>query len=303
MDQNSRYLIVKMKPVLFFFTIFGTEIILYSILINMHILPCLKPDHSWFDYFVLGIILLFVGFTILIFSIEDVQVLGKYAPLFLIFIIFGCFLELVSFFAYSKILNMFGIKKSVWKDLFFAGIMPIYIGGLPFSLYKIQHTTNRKYSISISAISLIVVGSLVYLSPTLALNRIILPMTIFNYNDYFDYLLFGSTLTLIGIIGITLVFYEFMRAKNVYLVVIFILGAIQIVLSMILLISDTYFIDLGLRPILENLSNLNGYSIFGMTWDVFFFNGLFTTLISLIIISLIIYLETLELDSQYEEKD
>ena len=128
-------------------------------------------------------------------------------------------------------------------------------------------------------------------------------MSIFKYNNYFDYLVYGAILTFAGVAGITIIYQKTLRHKNNIWAIILSLGIIQILISMILVTSDTYYIDLGLAPFLENFPNLNGHSLFGMTWDDFFFNGLFTTIISLIIISLILFIETLEFDNQRDEEE
>ena len=103
-DQKSRNLVNKANFLWVLITIADFEVILYSLLINNHILPAFNPNHTWFDYLVLGGILSFIGFNMLVFSIKDLQVLEKYFPIFLSLIILGLVIELLSFLAYSKLL-------------------------------------------------------------------------------------------------------------------------------------------------------------------------------------------------------
>ena len=301
MDQKSRNLVNKANFLWILITIVGFEIILYSLLIDNHILSAFNPNHTWFDYLVLGGILSFIGFNVLVFSIKDFQVLEKYFPILSSLIILGMVIELLSFLAYSKLL--IGLKKSVWIDLFLVGIVPLYFGGLPFCLSKIITPFTKIKYIRVLVSFSVTIGFLVYLAPTFALNKLILPMSIFKYNNYFDYLVYGAILTFAGVAGMTIIYQKTLRHKNNVWTIILSLGIIQILISMILVTSDTYYIDLWVTPFLEIFPNLNGHSLFGMTWDVFFFNGLFTTIISLIIISLILFIETLEFDNQRDEEE
>lgn len=298
MSRDTRNLMSKMNDLWIFISIIGIVVISYSVLVNAHLLLALNSKHSWFDYFILGSILSLIGYNVLIFSIGDFDILNKYSVIFQGLIILGIILELISFLTYCKLLLGLGIPKPAWEGLFFVGIVPLYFGGLPYSLTKAQQSITPHKTIPIVLVSCIIIGGLTYLAPTLAINKIILPMTIFKYNNYFDYLLFATILTLVSIVGITLHFHELMRPRSIVWYSIFILGLIQIFISLVLVISDTYFLDLGLTPFLEDFPYLNGYSLLGMRWDGFFINGFFTTSLALIIISLILFLEALELNRE-----
>jgi len=68
------------------------------------------------------------------------------------------------------------------------------------------------------------------------------------------------------------------------------LGFLQYLISILMEITDTYFIDLGLGFLF--ISSTRGSLLFGMTWNVFLINGIIATFSVLAIISSIIFKES-----------
>ena len=297
MDQKSRLSMEKLTPLWGLLIIIGIGFIVYSVLIYMNWLLVLDSNHSWFDYYMLGGILTFIGFVVLIFSPENFNDMIKYYSAYKGIFFLGVFIEILSFLSYSKLLLTFGILKTQWIVLCVIGIIPLFIGGIPLLLISIQNSLIKKILIIITSLLGLIIGGITYLAPTLALNKIIFPMSVFKYNNYFDYLVFGSLLFIGSLLWIKINFKGKFLKRNTIWGLFLILGFINILVSSMLVISDTYFIDLGITPFLENKSTLAGYSILGMTWDVYFFNGIFIIIIAIIIITSNLFIETLEVDS------
>ena len=80
------------------------------------------------------------------------------------------------------------------------------------------------------------------------------------------------------------------------------LGFIQFFVSILMEITDTYFIDFGLDFLF--LTSTRGSLLFGMTWNVFLINGIITTLSALIIIGSLIFKESnLTHEEQNQEEE
>ncbi len=274
------------------FGIFGLILILYSLLIYFSILPALISNHSWFDYFIIGVIISFSNYSVLIFSTENFQELSIYNWIWIPLISIGTVLEILSLFTYWSLFQIIGVSANSWGDHYLFGIIFLFIGGLPLLLSYKQ--TDQRVSNGLGILSLILItsGIITYIAPTLALNGILFPFSIFRYNKYFDYLFFGSLLLILGVsIASNLeVTRKILKKFSLLWIFILILGFLQYIISILMEITDTHFIDLGLDFLF--LKNARGSLLFDMTWNVFLINSFITTISVLIILSSLIFRES-----------
>ncbi|MHA1996172.1 MAG: hypothetical protein ACW97Z_16685 [Candidatus Hodarchaeales archaeon] len=292
LDKNNRNKLINIHKIFISFGVLGLALILYSFTIHVDILPPLAPFHKWFDYFILGIIILFSNYLIVILSTENIQSLSNYNRVWLLLISIGIAIEILSLLTYWSLFLTIQVAPRSWGDLYFLGLVCLFIGGLPF-LVSYQ-PTNPRISLVLGILSLILIvsGIFTYLAPTLALNGVLIPMSIFKYNRYFDYLFYGSLLLILGvsIASFNQESQKYLRRYPIIWISLLILGFVQYILSILMEITDTHFIDLGLDFLF--LQNPHGSLLFGMTWNVFLFNSLITTFFALIILSSLILKET-----------
>ncbi len=292
LDKNSRKGLKKYRKLLISVEIFGLILILYSRLVNLGILPTMDFNYNWLNYFIIGTMISIITHLILIFSTENFQDLSKHNWVWILLIIAGIYTELLSLLTYWSLLLTLGIPAKCWGDLFLFGIVFLFLGGLPLLVSYKQTHKRISFGLGILSLILIISGLITYLAPTLALNGVLFPLSIFRYNKYFDYLFFGALLLIIGV-SVASYLEEiqsiFKKFSVLWLTLLF-LGFLQYFLAILMEITDTYFIDLGLDFLF--LESARGSLMFGMTWNVFFINGFITTLSVLIILSSIILKES-----------
>ncbi len=293
LTKNQREKLKKYQKFFIAFGIIGLGLISYSLLINPNILPILGSNQKWFDYFILGMIISFSNYLVLMFSTENFQELSNYNRVWFLLVCTGIIIEFLSLLAYWSLLRIIRMSPTSWGDLYFIGIIFLFIGGLPLLLsYK---PTNQRDSLVLGHLSLILIisGIITYLAPTLALNGVLISLSIFKYNRYFDYLFFGSLLLIVGVaLASTLEgVHKYLRKSRTLWALVLILGFLQYFCSILLEITDTYFIDLGLDFLF--LQSAHGSLLFGMSWYVFLFNGLITTFSALIIVSSLIFKDSI----------
>ncbi len=287
LDRMKSYLSLSL-----ILSIVGGGLILYSLLVAFDILPSLASTHKWVDYFILGLILFCSNYITLIFSTEDFHSWAVYDRIWFILIGIGITLEIMSLLAYWSLLKSIQISPGSWGDLYSFGLVFLFLGGFPFLLsYKPTNKTTATVLGSISII-LIISGLITYLAPTLALNGILFNTTLFKYNKYFDFLFYGSLLLISGISVASTnkkIQRYFKTVSSLWIVILF-FGLTQYLTSILMEITDTHFIDFGLDVLFQQSDR--GSLFFGMTWNVFFFNGFITTLIGLIVCNRLIIQET-----------
>ena len=290
-NKNLLYLVI---------TVNGLEIILYSFLINVNILPVLDPDHNWFGYFLIGFFVFFIGYMFVIFSMDDFSRLDNYQILWLSLVSFGVLMIIISLFTYWGLMRLLTFSPNIWPTFLVFGILAIIIGGPPLLINRI--TNNKSLAGPFLWIPILItgIGVITYLAPTMALNGILFPMTIFQYNNYYDYLIFGTVLILLGfpfILFSDKSKVRFVKERPVFITIL-VLGIIHFFLSIVLLLTDTYLIDIGLKSVLPQM----GYKtiILGMPSTVWYINGFILTMISLLGIHLLVLRETIKLDNKIE---
>jgi len=303
-DKINRKKLKNYQRLFISFGIFGTVLILYSLLIYLGILPTLQSYQTWFDYFIIGIMISFSSYLAFIFFTENFQELSVYNWIWALLVSAGFVIEILSLLTYWSLLQIIGISANYWSDLYLFGIVFLFIGGLPLLVSYKQ--TNKRVSSGLVILSLILIisGIITYIAPTLAINGLLFPFSIFKYNKYFDFLLFGSLLMILGVsIASNLeITQKFLKKLPLLWFFFLILGFLQYLISILMEITDTHFIDLGLDFLF--LRNAQGSLLFGMTWNVFLINSFITTLSVLIIVSSLIFKESdlaIEIDDPEEK--
>jgi hypothetical protein len=291
-DRESRKQLRKYQKLFILFGILGLSLILYSLLVYINILPTLESNQTWFDYFIIGAIISIPNYLAITFSIVNFQDLSKYNRIWILLISTGIVIELLSLLTYWSLLKIIGMSARSWGDLYLFGAVFLFMGGLPLLVSYKQMEKRISNGLGILSIVLIISGIVTYLAPTLALNGIFFPLSIFRYNRYFDFLYFGSLILIIGIsIASNLdIKQKYLDKFPVLWGFFLILGFIQYVISILMEITDSFFIDLGLDFLFAK--NEHGSALFGMTWNVFLVNSIVTTLPVLIILSSLILNES-----------
>ena len=300
LDSNSRRKLHKYQQLFIGGLMVGLGLISYSLLIYFEILPSLESRHTYFDYFVLGLLLLISTYLFLMFSFEKFQDLYLYNRIWYILICLGIMFELFALASYWSLMRIIRISQTSWGIFYFIGVIFLFIGGAPvLNSFKYNEKINRQITLILGHISaiLIISGLITYLAPTLALNGIVFPLYIFEFNRYFDYLYFGS---LFLIIGLAIVFnlegvQEYSKKYSKLWVSVLIFGLSQYIVSILMEITDTHFTDLGVEFLFQQ-STTRGSLLFDMTWNVFLLNSFITTLSALMILSALIFKETLLVD-------
>ena len=303
LDKGNRTSLKKNKLLYLILTINGLEIIFYSIFINLNLLPVLDPDHNWFGYFLVGFFVFFIGYMLVIFANDDFTELANYRNRLSFIVSFGVLIIIISLFTYWGLMRAFTISPNEWPPILMCGVLFLIIGGSPLLITRLAN--NKSLSKTFSWISFVItgIGIITYLAPTLALNDVLFPMSIFTYNDYYDYLVFGMVLIMMGLPN--LLFSEYQPVKRVkesfIFIIMLVLSIIHFFVSVLLLLTDTYFIETGLKAILVQMNYKS--LILGMPWTVWYINGFLLLIISLLGIHSFVLKETVKLDNQVEENN
>ena len=104
-DRKNRKKQENLRKILILVEIIGLILIAYSGLITNNILPTLEVNHSWFDYFIIGVIITFSTHLFIIFSTENFQELSKFNWIWILLVSIGIILELSSLLTYWSLLK------------------------------------------------------------------------------------------------------------------------------------------------------------------------------------------------------
>ncbi|MHA2175747.1 MAG: hypothetical protein ACXABI_13015, partial [Candidatus Hodarchaeales archaeon] len=274
LDFNQREALNKYQRLFIAIIILGSIIISYSILVYLKILPAFEFSAIWFDYFVIGLIITISFYLIFIFSTKNFQELSLYNWLWYSLTISGIISIILSLLTYWSFMRTVRLSSNSWGFFYFIGIFFLIMGGLPVILSF--RYSNRQFSFILGSISIIfiITGLLTYLAPTFALNGLVFSLRIFEYNQYFDYLYFGS---LIFISGLAIAsnlesIQKYFQQYSALWVIFLIFGLCQYTISALMVINDTHFTDLELGFLFQE--SVRGSLLFDMSWNVFLFNGL-----------------------------
>jgi hypothetical protein len=301
LDASGKNTVQKFKAHLFLITGVGVIFLIYSVLVP-HTLTPLTPSHTWFDYYILGALLIIFGFSTILLAARDRERIWKFKIiLFLIFAI-GILLEIVSLLTYFELLDFIDIKKDMWLTYYLFGGIILFVGMVPLLIGASSSFRTIIHRLRFIWILTALIGVITYITPTLAINGI-LPETVFEYMKYFDFLFFGGLAIIIGLLLISASeqAYDFIYKLRFVMLLLLIVGTIQLLISFILVLPTSEYIDI---PQLESIPfmtisdypNTYGFlMLIGMTWDVYYTNGIIMTFISIIFICSIVFFESEEI--------
>ncbi|MFX0185994.1 MAG: hypothetical protein ACFE95_23160, partial [Candidatus Hodarchaeota archaeon] len=306
LDIGSKNTVRKFYPHLIIISVIGIILVIYSGLVP-HTLEPLDPSHRWFDYYIFGALLIVFGFSSILLAVRNRERIWKFKiVLFLVFFI-GILIEIASLLIYFEALEFLEIEKSMWLTFYLFGGIILFFGMIPLLVGASSGFRRVIHQLRFLWILLALIGIVVYFVPTLALNNI-LPLTVFDYMGYFDYLIFGGLIIAIGLLVLSASdqAYDFIYKLRFVMLFVLLIGTIQLIISFVFVLPTSEFIDI---PQLESLPMVTlsefpstyGYlMLLGMTWDVFFINGIIMSFIAIIFICSIVFFESEEITVDVE---
>jgi len=306
LDVSSKNTVRKFYPHLIIISVVGVILIIYSALVP-HTLEPLDPSHTWFDYYVFGALLIIFGVSSILLAVRDRRRIWKFKIiLFLVFLV-GIFIEIASLLTYFEVLEFINIEKSMWLNFYLFGGIVLFFGMIPLLVSASSSFRRVIHKLRFLWILIALIGIITYFVPTLALNDI-LPMTVFDYMTYFDFLIFGGLAIAIGLLLMSASdqAYDFIYKLRFVMLFILLLGTIQLIISFVFVLPTSEYIDI---PQLESIpfvtlseyASTYGYlMLLGMTWDLFFINGIIMSFIAIIFICSIAFFESEEITVDVE---
>lgn len=272
LDTGERKRIQEGRGLFLFILLIGVELLAYSLLQNAFTtLPMLVEWHSKGDYAVWGIFLVVVSYPILVFTADTLRANKTYYQLSV------C----IGFVVVGSSVLIYG--SSQWWLFFSIGCIFLLMGGLPLILLYISDSQDFLERYGFVFLASAVLGILIYLTPTLVHNNI-LPRVILGTFSYFDLLLVGALLLVLGCtpLAVSRSRVVFSRLKGFW-VALLVIGVGQMIIA-VLIASSPGVIDIQfLFP---------DDALFYMTWDVWWINGAISTLMGLIFITPDLYNQT-----------
>ncbi|MFX0014598.1 MAG: hypothetical protein ACFFB2_05570 [Promethearchaeota archaeon] len=301
LDASGKKAVKKFYPHLLLLTGIGFIFLIYSTLVP-HILTPITPSHTWFDYYILGAVLIIFSFSTILLATHDRTRLWRFRIIFFLIFFAGILFEIASLLTYFDLLAFIDIEKSMWLTFYLFGGVILFIGMIPLLISASSNFRAIIHRLRFIFILIALIGIIAYIIPTLALNEI-LPITVFEFMNYYDFLLFGSLAILIGLLLISASdqAYEFIYKLRFLMILLLFVGTIQLLISFVLVLPTSEYIDI---PQLETLPLMtisdfpNTYGmlmLIGMTWDVYYVNGIIMTFISIIFICSIVFFESEEI--------
>ncbi|MFX1286124.1 MAG: hypothetical protein ACFFB5_20940 [Promethearchaeota archaeon] len=301
LDASGKNTIKKFYPHLLLITGIGVIFLIYSSLVP-HTLAPLTPSHTWFDYYILGAVLIIFGFSSILLAIRERERLWNFKIILFIIFIIGILIEIASLLTYFDLLESFDIEKSMWLTFYLFGGVILFIGMIPLLIGASSRFRSIIHRLRFIWILIALIGIVTYVIPTLAINEI-LPLTVFEFMNYFDFLLFGSLAILISLLLISASdeAYDFIYRLRFVFLFLLLVGTIQLIISFVLVLPTSEYIDipqLELIPLMTVSDYPNTFGMLmlvGMTWDVYYVNGIIMTFISIIFICSIVFFESEEI--------
>lgn len=279
-DSKSYFGLNGLSRVLILLSI---ESIVYALLLDViPSLTALFPWHGSFDYLIWGIFLFILGFPPLVFkerfnANNNAQSLVFVICLFVGFIFLG-----FSWLEYSYLLFP-SLSRRLWGVHFILGSLFLISGGLPLSVSYMAKKSTFLTKLDPLFLLIALLGGIIYLMPTIIHNGF-LPLEILRSFHYFELLTFGLLIMSLGLVPFSI---SETRTKTIYkyknhLLAILIIGVIQIgIAGLLVMLTGPIQSSAAFNP-----------SIFYMTWDVWWFNGVAATSLSLIFLIPLLFFQT-----------
>ncbi|UCG90090.1 MAG: hypothetical protein JSU57_06420 [Candidatus Heimdallarchaeota archaeon] len=283
LDVNAKKSVKKIYVHLVLIVGLGVLMLIYSALVSVDRLTPFDLLHTWFDYFIVGALLIIVGLSPILFSVQNRERVWNFKLLFILFILVGLLLHVLSLVLYSQTVE---IPEIGWEILFLFGVIILFIGVFPLLLTASTRFRNILRRLGIIWILGALIGILIIIGSILIYADIV--QLLVPKEDWFVILAYGSLLTLLFILPLASVGYEIIhKLRFIWLVTLF-LGIIFVVISAILVLPESPEIKAAVGTLLGN-------SLLGATWDIFYMYGIIIIIFSLSFICSILYFETEEI--------
>jgi hypothetical protein len=283
LNVSSKNTVRKFYPHLIIISVVGVILVIYSGLVP-HTLEPLDPSHTWFDYYIFGALLIVFGFSTILLAVRDRERIWKFKIiLFLVFFV-GIFIEIASLLTYFEVLEFLNIEKSMWLTFYLFGGIILFFGMIPLLVSASSSFRRVIHHLRFLWILIALIGIIVY------------------------FIIFGGLTIAIGLLLLSASdqAYDFIYKLRFVMLLILLLGTIQLIISFVFVLPTSKFIDI---PQLESIpfvtlseyASTEGYLMLqGMTWDVFFINGIIMSFIAIIFICSIVFFESEEITIDVE---
>lgn len=283
LDTNAKKSVKKIYVYLVLLVGMGIIMLIYSALVYGEFLNPFDPLHSWFDYYIIGALLIIIGLAIILFSVQDRERLWNFKLLFALIILIGLLLEILSLILYSQVIVM---PEIGWDISFLLGVITLFIGVVPLLLTASTRFRNILRRLGIIWILGVLIGIVIIIISSLVYAEII-PQSLVLDTDWFVILAYGSLFTLLFILLLASVGYEITYKLRFIWLITFFLGVIFVIISVVLVLPES--------PEIEGaVGTLIGNDFLGATWDIFYMYGTIIMIFSLSFISSVLYFETEE---------
>jgi len=278
MDASAKKSVKRLNIHLLLLFSIGILILIYSALVYGTYLTPIDPLHTWFEYFIIAALLITLSLMSILFSIQDHERLWNFKLLYVLFILAGIILEIISIVIYAEILE---IPDVGWDIFFLFGLIILFLGMVPLLL-----TAGPTFRENLNRLRIIwILGMLIGIVVVLVSYLVYAEILDLPDIDWFVILAFGGLISLLA--TLLLASAEFIRKLRFIWLLTFFLGVISVIISAILLLPESSEVEAAVGTLL-------GSSIIGITWDVFYMYGTLIIILSLSFICSILYYETEE---------
>ncbi|MFX0122287.1 MAG: hypothetical protein ACFFAE_01510 [Candidatus Hodarchaeota archaeon] len=285
MDASAKKSVKKIYFHLLLLFSVGILMLIYSALVYGTYLSPFDPFHTWFDYFILASLLVTLSLTPIIFSIQDHERLWSLKFLFVLIIMIGIILEIMSIAVYSQILE---IPEVGWDILFLFGVITLFLGVVPLLLTAGPNFRKNLYRLRIIWILGFLIGLTIIIVSYLVYADIISESLVLD-TDWFGLLAFGGLLSLLAVLPLTSVVQLtgiLHKLRFIWLLTLF-LGIMSVIISTVLILPESPEIEAAVGTLL-------GTSLLGVNSDIFYMYGTLIIILSFSFICSILYFETKE---------
>ncbi len=293
LDASAKRGVKKLYVHLVLLVGFGLITLIYSMLSYPELgdqgyLKPLDSYQTWFDYFIVAALLIIIGLSPLLFSVQNRERLWNFKLLFGLFIVVGLLLQIISMVISFGIFDLteMGLPEIGWDYFFLFGIIILFLGLVPLLLTASTRFRNVLHRLRIFWILGALIGIGILLGSYLVFTN---PELIDLDIDWVIYFVYGTLLTILTVLLLVSskqLHKTIYKLRYIWLLSLF-LGIILVVISTILVLPTSPDIEAAIGTLLGN-------DFLGATWDIFYMYGIIITIVSLIIICSILYFETEE---------
>ena len=294
LDARGKMSIKKIYPHLILFGGVGILGVIYSYLVyGVYITPIDSVLHTWFDYFLLSIVVVTISLILLMFSIRDRVRLWNLKIIYFLMIFVGIILEILSVIVYGHYLEMITDLGIGWDAYFLSGAILILLGLLPIFLAAgsgMRSFLNKTRLFWILGtgfgLALVVISFLVNYG------------TLENFleTEWFVFYSFGS----LSLFSTTLLlassrkFSSTLSKLKIIWIFLLLLGVLLVLISLILALP----MSTEISEVISLPDTLMDYS-----WDFYFLYGVTLSFFSMILIMSVLYFETEEISGDFQSSD